>query len=618
MNHPERAPSSRPEQEAHRGQEDFRLLVDGILDYGIFMLDPAGKVLTWNTGAERTQGYTAKDIIGKQFSIFYPEKDLKAGKPAMHLATALATGRLEEEGWRLRKDGVRFWANVVITALHDKDNRIRGFGTVTRDLTERRAAEARYRLLVENVRDYAIITLDADGIVRTWNAGAEAIKGYSPSEIIGKSFRSFYTKPDIDRDHPSFELERAAATGRFEDEGWRVRKDGTTFWANVVITALRGEEGELIGFSKVTRDLTDRKRAEERLRESEERFRLMVATVKDYAIIMLDTEGKVVSWNAGAERIKGWTATEITGRSFETFYPPEDVEAGKTRYELKMAIETGTFEDYGWRVRKDGTRYWANVVITALRDQKGTLRGFSKVTRDITERKRAEEELRKAYEEMESFSYSVSHDLRAPLRSMDGFSDELLFQYKDKLDDRAKDYLARIRQSAQRMGRLIDDLLNLSRLGRAKLVREHVDLTEIARKIHAELQRAEPARKVDFIVAPKMMVYADADLIRVVLENLIGNAWKYTSHHPQARIEVGVAYQHGVPSWFVRDDGAGFDMQHHAKLFGAFQRLHSIDRFAGTGIGLASVKRIIHRHGGEVSATGAVEKGATFTFTLGA
>jgi PAS domain S-box-containing protein len=385
-----------------------------------------------------------------------------------------------------------------------------------------------------------------------------------------------------------------------------------------VITALREPDGKLIGFSKVTRDVTDRKHGDERLRESEERFRLMVESVKDYAIIMLDPDGRIISWNAGAQRIKGWTAEEITGKSFENFYPPEDVLAGKTAHELKVAAETGTLEDYGWRVRKDGTRFWANVVITALRDPSGTLRGFSKVTRDITERKNNEEALRKSLDEMEAFSYSVSHDLRAPLRSMDGFSEELLEEYRDKLDARGKDYLGRIRSSAQRMARLIDELLNLSRLGRAKLNRERVDFSDLAHKVFAELHSEEPEREIELIIEPGMFANADASLMRVVFENLLGNAWKYTAQHRTARIEVGTGRSNGTTSWFVRDDGAGFDMAYHAKLFGAFQRLHSEEWFPGTGIGLASVKRIIQRHGGEVAAQGAVENGATFSFTLGA
>jgi PAS domain S-box-containing protein len=475
-----------------------------------------------------------------------------------------------------------------------------------------------FRLLVDSIVDYGIFMLDLQGIVLSWNAGAERMQGYTAQEIVGRHFSSFYPESDIKAGKPAMELRVAGATGRFEDEGWCLRKDGSRFWASAVVTALRDKTGVIRGFGRVTRDLSERRSAELQLKESEERFRLMVASVKDYAIIMLDPEGHIVSWNAGAERIKGWTAEEITGKSFNLFYPPEDIEAGKTVRELKEATESGAFEDYGWRVRKDGSRFWANVVITALRDATGRLRGFSKVTRDITDRKKSDESLRKAFEEMEAFSYSVSHDLRAPLRSMDGFSEELLEQYGGRLDERGKDYLIRIRQSAQRMARLIDDLLNLSRLGRAKVHKEWVDLSDLARKTVADLQRADPRRKVEVVIAPGMTARADPALIRVVLDNLIGNAWKYTSHHEAARIEVGFERKGGATIWFVRDDGAGFDMKYAPKLFGAFQRLHGSERFSGNGIGLASVKRIVNRHGGDISAVGAVEKGATFTFTLGA
>jgi PAS domain S-box-containing protein len=601
---------------APAGEPDFRLLVDGIEDYGIVMLDTTGCVLTWNRGAERMNGFRAAEIIGCHFSAFYPAEDIAAHKPERALRVARETGRFEEEGWRLRKDGSRFWANDLITPLRDDQGTIRGFGKVTRNLSDRRATEQKHRLLVDSVPDYAIVLLGVDGTIQSWNAGAQALEGYQAHEIVGQSFTKFHTEADLAREHPQHELETAARTGRYEDEGWRVRKDGKRFWANVVITALRDDHGQLIGFSKVTRDQTERRRAEDRLRDSEERFRLMVASVKDYAIIMLDPEGNIVSWNAGAERIKGWTADEIIGQNFQRFYPPEDIAAGKTEHELKVAAAEGTFEDYGWRVRKDGSRFWANVVITALRDASGRLRGYSKVTRDITERKLAEEALRKAYDELETFSYSVSHDLRAPLRSMDGFASELVEMYADKLDAVGRDYLGRIRQSSQRMARLIDDLLNLARLGRAKLGRETVDLSDLARKIAADLARSQPERKVEFVITPGLVDSADPTLIRVVLENLIGNAWKYTSQHATARIEFGARALPGRTQYFVRDDGAGFDMRYLEKLFGPFQRLHGASQFPGVGIGLASVKRIIHRHGGEVSAVAAPEQGATFSFTL--
>ena len=262
-----------------------------------------------------------------------------------------------------------------------------------------RQSEEHFGQLVAGVRDYAVFLLDRQGNVLTWNAGAERIKGYKAEEIVGQHFSRFYPKDAVDRGWPAEELGGRRPTGRFEDEGWRVRKDGSRFWANVVITALRDESGEVRGFLKITRDLTDRKQAEETLRQSEERFRLLVEGVQDYAIFMLDPEGRVASWNAGAERIKGYKADEIIGQHFSRFYPQEAIDRGWPEHELKVAGAEGRFEDEGWRVRKDGTQFWANVVITALHDEAGTFRGFSKVTRDLTERKRAEENARRLVEE---------------------------------------------------------------------------------------------------------------------------------------------------------------------------------------------------------------------------
>src|SRR4051812_25535496 len=248
----------------------------------------------------------------------------------------------------------------------------------------------RFRLLVEQVTEYAIFMLDPTGHVLTWNAGAERIKGYRPDEIIGRHFSTFYRPEDVWK--CAMELDVATRHGRAEDEGLRVRKDGTLFWASVVITCLRGEQGQIVGFAKVTRDLTERKRAEEALRESDERFRLLVENVKDYAIFIVDPSGRVATWNIGAERIKGYAAAEIIGQHFSRFYPEAEVRAGKCERELETAERDGRFEDEGYRVRKDGTQFWANVVITPLRDGSGKLVGFAKVTRDLTERRAAEEE----------------------------------------------------------------------------------------------------------------------------------------------------------------------------------------------------------------------------------
>ncbi|WP_372665440.1 PAS domain-containing sensor histidine kinase [Amycolatopsis kentuckyensis] len=254
--------------------------------------------------------------------------------------------------------------------------------------------EDRLRLLVRSVQDYAILLLDPEGRIASWNAGAELIQGWSAGEIIGQHFSVFHPPEDVAAGKPAWELETAAREGRVEDEGWRVRKDGTRFWANVVITALFDEQHRLEGFGKVTRDMTERRNAEQALRESEERFRLLVQNVQDYGIFMLDPGGHISSWNAGAERIKGWSTAEIIGQHFSVFYPPEDVSAGKPAWELEVATREGRLEDEGWRVRKDGTRFWANVVITALFDEQRRLQGFGKVTRDMTERRNAEQALR--------------------------------------------------------------------------------------------------------------------------------------------------------------------------------------------------------------------------------
>ena len=252
-----------------------------------------------------------------------------------------------------------------------------------------------FRRLVESVSDYAIFALDAKGYVSSWNPGAERIKGYTGDEIIGRHFSSFYPPEDIASGKPAWELEVAAREGRVEDEGWRLRKDGSRFWANVVISAVRNNQGEVTGFSKVTRDLTERRNTEEALRRSEERFRLLVQSVKDYAILMLDADGHVASWNEGAQQIKGYSADEILGRSFTLFYPPEAVAEGFPQHELEVAALEGRFEDEGWRVRKDGSRFWANVVITALRNRDGRLVGFAKVTRDLTAHRDSEAQARR-------------------------------------------------------------------------------------------------------------------------------------------------------------------------------------------------------------------------------
>jgi PAS domain S-box-containing protein len=266
---------------------------------------------------------------------------------------------------------------------------------LTNKLDASLTADARYRLLVEAVTDYAIYMLDPNGIVSSWNPGAQRIKGYLADEIIGQHFSRFYTEEDRSSGLPARVLETARRTGKFENEGWRVRKDGTRFWAAVVIDPIWSPSGELLGYAKITRDLTERKQAEQMLKLSEEQFGLLVQGVTDYAIYMLDPEGNVSNWNLGAQRIKGYSPEEIIGHHFSQFYTDEDRAAGEPRRALETALREGKFEKESWRVRKDGTRFWAHVVIDPLRDETGTLLGFAKITKDISERREAQIKLEK-------------------------------------------------------------------------------------------------------------------------------------------------------------------------------------------------------------------------------
>lgn len=261
----------------------FRLLVDAVQDYGIFMLDPSGHVMSWNAGAERIKGYRAEEVIGQHFSMFYPDEARAKNWPDHELRQATALGKYEEEGWRIRKDGTPFWANVVITALRDASGTLTGFGKVTRDLTERRAheealqqSEERFRLLVEGVREYAIYMLDPSGIIQSWNDGAQLIKGYAAHEVIGKHYSMFFREEDVVAGLPTKELSDALERGRTEEEGWRVRKDGSTFWANIAMTPIHAPNGSLLGFAKVTRDMSERAKLRE-LEHSSQRMNEFLA-----------------------------------------------------------------------------------------------------------------------------------------------------------------------------------------------------------------------------------------------------------------------------------------------------------------------------------------------------
>lgn len=901
----ERAKRKQAEQSLRESEERFRLLVSGVKDYAICMLDPGGRISSWNPGAELVLGYRAHEVVGQPFEILYRSEDGRAGKPQHDLQVAAAEGRFREENWRARKSDAAFWAHVDIRALRDEEGHLRGFTQVLRDVTERmraeealRKSEERYRRLVELCPDAllvlregqiaflnsaaqrllgatepeqllgrkflellhpdgrdsvadrlrrtsnresrgpwadrpaaafmeetlvrldgtevcveigatrmtfqeepaiqiilhdlsgqkraalalrdsearktailetsldAIVGIDHKGVVREWNSAAQRIFGYRREEAVGSRLEAlivpssarqkfgpgladylsagpaavigrplevlarrangeefpielaltqitvteppFYTafmRDITDRKRAEEALRRSEArkssvlesaldaivtfdqqgkiiewnpaasatfgysrelavgraftdlmTGPANDElnrkglarylqtgrgrllGQRmeltaVRANGAEFPVELTITHIA--DADAMVFTSFIRDITERRRTEEALRKSEERFRLLVEGVEDYAIYMLDTHGRVTTWNAGAERIHGYRAQEIIGRRFHRFYTTDDAERKKPDQALAVATSEGRYQDEHLLMRKNGTAFWASFVLTALRDDTGKLTGFSSIARDVTRRKNAEDEIRRlnaalerqvkertaelqaAYNEMEAFSYSISHDLRAPLIHIAGFVEMLKSDLGPKLDDRSRRHLDTICNSTENMGRMIADLLTLSRVGRAEMHKVRLSLGEMVGEVKRELEAQIGNRKVTWIVGDLPEVSADPILLRQVLVNLLSNALKFTRTREQATIEVGAKFGDAAEDIvYIKDNGVGFDMRYAAKLYGVFQRLHSASEFEGSGIGLAKTRRIVHRHGGRVWAESALNEGATFYFSL--
>lgn len=488
-----------------------------------------------------------------------------------------------------------------------------------------------HRLLVDSVRDYAIFALDPNGLVLSWNEGARRIKGYEPGEIIGRHFSVFYPEHDVASGKPVRELEIANRDGRYEDEGWRVRKDGSQFWANVVITRLIDDHGKLVGFAKVTRDLTQRRRAEEELRESEERFRLIVHSVRDYGIFMLDPNGFVASWNQGAQNIKGYSAEDIIGRHFSTFYPEEDLANGKPAMELRVAARVGRFEDEGWRIRKDGTRFWANVIITALRNKKGTLVGFAKVTRDLTERKLAEEraiasarrvaEAEVANKAKSEFLAAMSHELRTPLNAIGGYTELLELGLGGPVTEQQASYLARIRGSQQHLLGIVTDLLNYSRIEAAQVSYDlaPVPMADVVERVLPLLvpQAAEKGVKLDRGSCPDTLIaYADRTKTEQIVLNLLSNAVKFTP--AEGLVSVACDENDDGVSITVSDTGPGIPEDKQAAIFEPFVQLGRslTSPHEGTGLGLAISRDLARAMGGNVTVRSTLGIGSAFTLTL--
>ncbi|WP_245467774.1 PAS domain-containing sensor histidine kinase [Mesorhizobium sp. M7A.F.Ca.CA.001.13.1.1] len=478
-----------------------------------------------------------------------------------------------------------------------------------------KADEDRYRVLVEAVTDYAIYMLDRSGTVTSWNAGAERFKGYSASEIIGQHFSCFYTEEDREAGLPSRTLETAVRDGKFVTEGWRVRRDGTPFWAHVVVDPILDPSGKLTGFARVTRDLTERKKAEEEIRKNQEQFQRLVQGVTDYAIYMLDPEGVITSWNSGAERIKGYSADEIIGKHFSQFYTPEDRERGRPQSALEIAAREGRVEREGWRIRKDGTAFWSHVVIDAIRHEDGELLGFAKITRDITERKKAQESLDQAREALfhsqkmdaiGKLTGGVAHDFNNLLMAILGSLELLRKRLPD--DPQLLRLLDNAVLGARRGASLTQRMLAFAR--RQQLDPKPVDLIGLIHGMKDLLERSLGSRAIIETKFPLSLdrVMVDESQIELALLNLCVNARDAMPGGGTIVIstrmeQVGESKEAGLaPGPYVclsvADAGEGMDEETLARATEPFFTTKGVGK--GTGLGLSMVHGMTEQMGGRL------------------
>jgi PAS domain S-box-containing protein len=476
--------------------------------------------------------------------------------------------------------------------------------------------------MFEGVCDQATFILGPQGTIETWSSGAEHVTGFRPEEAIGQHLSILYLAEDITAGVPHQELARAEALGQYEAHVRLMRKDGSTLSGHLVVTTMRLASGQARGYVVVIRDLASEQRAAEALRLSDERFRLMVESVRDYAIFMLDPGGRVMTWNAGAERIKGYRAHEIIGEHFSRFYPEADIRAGKCERELEIASADGRFEEEGWRLRKDGKHFWANVVITALRDSGGRLVGFTKVTRDLTQRRKLEDErllLAQAEESIrlrDEFLSIASHELKTPLTALQ-LQLQGLHRRIVAVDPSLAARIERGVRSGQRLADLIEALLDVSRIatGRFELKRERFDLSATVHEVVDRLRESAAREGSPVTVVAPRGVIGSWDRLRLeqVLTNLLANAIKYGKGGP---IEVALTVGPGEVVLHVSDRGPGVPEQDLQRIFGRFERASSLRNYGGLGLGLYVARQIIEAHGGSVSARNLTSGGASFSVRL--
>jgi PAS domain S-box-containing protein len=646
--------------ERNRSEDELKASLKEVIDLKaaldehaiVAITDPQGKITFVNDKFCAISKYSREELLGQDHRIinsgYHPKEFIRV------LWTTIADGEVWHGEIKNRaKDGSFYWVDTTIVPFLNKQGIPRQYVAIRTDITEFKRVEEEAAQLVAIVEssDDAIIGKDLRGIVTSWNAGAEKIFGYSAFEMIGHSI-SRLIPPERQEEEAKILglIERGHSVRHFETV--RVRKDGSTLVVSVTVSAIRDSSGKIVGASKVARDITKGRRIETALvasktalgasetalvasktalGASEVRYRRLFESAKD-GILILDAEtGMVVDVNPFLITILGYSHEQFLGKAIWELGFFKDIWANAEKFSELKEKEYVRYEHLPLKTidgRKMDVEFVSNVYLV------DGCKVIQCNVRDVTARRKAEEsvrqlnanleqrviertaELEAANKELESFSYSVSHDLRAPLRAVDGFSQAVLEDYGPQLPEEGRRYLQTIREGAQRMGILIDDLLTFSRLSRMPLNKQEVKTDKLVRGVLEGLNSQREGRQIDVRIAELPPCQGDPALLKQVWLNLLSNAFKYTCNRAAAVVEVGCSQEQGEDIYFVRDNGTGFDMRHAGKLFGVFQRLHRAEEFEGTGVGLAIVQRIVHRHGGRVWADATVDRGATFRFTL--